>query len=465
MFQMRSQVISNTLRLYILSFLLFFPAAGLTAHFLLHWGKPASFLGGVLAGLTAAAIAASWLSRRVEKRVKRILDFLARSGEGNFHQKIYLDGTDEFQKIAGGLNSLGSALKHKFQELAEERKNLSVVLEHMAEGVIAFDERRRILLMNPAAGVLFNVDRNKIREKSVLEVTRSEKIEEMARRSILGKSVVTEEMEITQEKEMILKIQAIGIPEEEGAGVVGGILVFYDMTEIRNLEKMRKEFVANVSHELKTPLTSIKGFIETLLSGTYKNPGQSEAFLKMMEQDSDRLTRLIDDLLELSRVESKKVQLKLETLSLNQEAAKSLLLCQRLIEEKSLKLENHITEENDFSVRADADKLQQIFINLIDNAVKFNRVNGRIILRAEKVHSFVKISVEDTGCGIPQKDLSRIFERFYRVDKARSRALGGTGLGLAIVKHLVEAHGGDVSCQSTVEKGSIFSFTLPRAGA
>jgi len=240
--------------------------------------------------------------------------------------------------------------------------------------------------------------------------------------------------------------------------------VLHDITEMRRLENLRKDFVANVSHELKTPLTSIKGFVETLLGGALRDGEHGTAFLKMMEEDAKRLERLIDDLLKLSEIESKEVPLKISPLDLKAEVESVLSTFQHQIEKKRIVVENQISEDPFPKVKADRDKLRQVLINLIDNGIKFNRDGGRIVLGAEVTEEKeIRISVEDSGIGIPKKDIPRIFERFFRVDKARSRELGGTGLGLAIAKHIIEAHGGTVSCASELGKGSTFSFTLPTA--
>lgn len=241
---------------------------------------------------------------------------------------------------------------------------------------------------------------------------------------------------------------------------IGGILVFHDMTELRRLENVRKEFVANVSHELRTPLTSIKGFIETLLGGALKDPSTSEKFLKIVSEETDRLGRLVEEILMLGEIERGAALLKKEKIDLSSELPAILERFKNQIQEKKIDVENRIAGKP-LQLSGSKDKIHQVFVNLIDNAIKFNKFEGKIVLFADQKPEGATITIEDAGVGIPEEDQGRIFERFFRVDKARSQELGGTGLGLAIVKHIMEAHGGHVTCQSTFGKGSRFSVFFP----
>lgn len=346
-------------------------------------------------------------------------------------------------------------LKSGLAELADEQVKISTILENMGEGIIAVDSRKRILLLNRSAESIFNVSRSKSLGRSILEIVRNPKVDQLMEEAISKRAAIAEEIEVFHPNRKVLKANAVGVETQDSQ--VAGILVLSDVTDLRKLERLRQDFVANVSHELKTPLTSIKGFIETLSAGALENRDQAHSFLKMMEEDAERLTRLIGDLLELSQIESNEIVLKREVLDLKSEVEKVLLGFGSFIQEKKILVENHTASH----VMADRDKLKQILINLIENAIKFNRVGGKIIFRSKTVGQEVEISIEDTGIGIPEGMIPRIFERFFRVDKARSRELGGTGLGLAIVKHLVEAHGGRVRCESKLGKGSIFSLSFP----
>ncbi|MDD5255578.1 MAG: ATP-binding protein, partial [Candidatus Omnitrophica bacterium] len=242
--------------------------------------------------------------------------------------------------------------------------------------------------------------------------------------------------------------------------ISGCLAVIHDITEIKKLEAMRRDFVANVSHELKTPLTSVKGFVETLLEGALSDKENSRHFLEIIREHTNRLDNLINDLLNLSYLESNTVELRKSGLMIRDLAEEVLSGFGSQLKKKPLKAKNEIPAG--LIVSADKENLEQVLTNLIDNAIKFNRPQGSLVIRADDLGIAVKIAVEDTGSGIPAKDLPRIFERFYRVDKARSRELGGTGLGLSIVKHIVELHGGSVGAESTEGLGSKFWFTLPK---
>lgn len=350
-----------------------------------------------------------------------------------------------------------SALRERIVEDDRERTQTSAILNHMTEGLIAVDCHRRIMILNPGAEKILGVESVKALGKSLVEVVRDRNMDDLIGEAIEEHRVIQREIRWAYPDTKHLLMNAVGISKCEGE--VCGFLAFYDITSLRKLEKMRKEFVANVSHELKTPLTSIRGFVETLLAGALRDESRSRDFLIRIEEDADRLHRLIEDLLRLSEIESGEIPLALEEVPLRDAVEKALTVLRQPIEEKKIAVEN---QTGSLAVNADRDKLNQVLINLLENAVKFNRQGGKVTLQAEPHENFLKISIEDTGIGIPNEAVPRVFERFFRTDKARSKDEGGTGLGLAIVKHIVELHGGTVSCQSELGKGSTFSFTLPR---
>ena len=366
------------------------------------------------------------------------------------------------------LNVLLKKLSNSFRDLTGQLKQLKaqvndahIVFDKVFEGVIGVDRNRRILLHNQNAVRMVGYQHGQAHGKSVLETVRNSEMDDMLRLAMETNTCLQSEIKLFQPKEIILQVQAIGI---RGNSDLQGMMVFQDLTETRKLETIRRDFVANVSHELKTPLTSLKGVIETLAAGAWQDPEKCRSFLQIMEEDTSRLERLIADLLELSKIESQEVSLKFESLDLRTEIAKAISLFAAQAQVKKLRIENRISESLP-KILADRNSLRQVLINLIDNGVKFNREGGSLTFHAKisTNDNVVHIDVEDTGIGIPKKDLPRIFERFFRVDKARSRELGGTGLGLSIVKHIIEAHGGTVSCQSEIERGSIFSITIPLA--
>ncbi|MDD5505967.1 MAG: ATP-binding protein, partial [Candidatus Omnitrophica bacterium] len=269
---------------------------------------------------------------------------------------------------------------------------------------------------------------------------------------------------ISKEVTLVMPVQRVAhvnvSPIFEQDKVTGSVIVIHDITEIRRLETMRRDFVANVSHELKTPLTSIKGFVETLLEGAMEDKENRVNFLKIINNHVDRLNNLINDLLELSYIESKEVELLRNRFDL------SILVNEVVMGNKSQAKKKGVEIKSDLpaglEILADNSKIEQVLANLINNAIKYNKENGFVQIYSEQLADKLKVVVEDSGSGIPVKDIPRIFERFYRVDKARSRELGGTGLGLSIVKHIIELHSGSVGVESTEGLGSKFWFTLPK---
>lgn len=406
-------------------------------------------------GIFCVVLLSFVLGRSLTRDVKRLTEAAAQYRQGDLVKDISIQSDNELKLLADAMNQMASSLKLQIAKLEAEKTKFSAVLENMKEGVIAVDCENRIQIINQGAQKMFGIS-DEVSGKPFIEVIRNKSLDDMLTAAIKEQTTAFQEISLSQPLEKTLKVSAAGISKCEGN--VCGLLVFFDMTEIKRLENMRKEFVANVSHELKTPLTSIQGFIETLRSGALEDTQKSGEFLAMMQEDSERLTRLINDLLELSRIESQEIPLQVQELDLKTQADKAAAVLGAQAAARRVTIENNIPAG--CRVWADPDRLRQIFLNLIENAVKFNKPEGCVILSAVPEFSCVRVSVEDTGTGIPEKAIARVFERFFRVDKARSRDLGGTGLGLSIVKHLVEAHGGTVSCRSAYGQGSVFSFTL-----
>jgi two-component system phosphate regulon sensor histidine kinase PhoR len=266
------------------------------------------------------------------------------------------------------------------------------------------------------------------------------------------------EIEVGGGEARYLEVNAATVFDREGRAQ-GAILVLHDLTRIRQLENTRREFVANVSHELRTPLSLIKGYVETLLDGAMSDPDLSARFLQTIERHSNRLTNLIEDLLTISRLESGQITLQLKTIPLRPFASSLIAEMQARAKERGTTVVNQIPEQ--LHGRADPDRLEQVFVNLVENAIKYGRAGGRVIVKGRTVNGHVELCVADDGPGIPSEARERVFERFYRVDRARSRESGGTGLGLAIVKHIIQSHGGKVWVESEAGQGAEFFFTLP----
>ena len=334
-----------------------------------------------------------------------------------------------------------------------------VLFDSMLEGLLLLDRSRKIYLVNRAFKNLFGL-KTELRGKTIVEALRLHELDELIRRVEAEQQVLDYEIKLPDLNERWLQVNAAAITNAAGERE-GTILVFRDLTRLKQLERTREEFVANVSHELRTPLSLIKGYVETLLDGAQNNPEVAERFLKIIERNANRLDLLIQDLLTISALESEKIKLNLQPVELRTLAGKVLTDLNAKAENKNVALVNELPE---LLANGDVNRLDQVLANLVDNAIKYGRAQGSVVVGGKKRDDGrLEIFVRDDGPGIPAEALDRVFERFYRVDKARSRDQGGTGLGLSIVKHIVQAHGGEVRVESEVGKGATFFFTLPVA--
>ena len=315
-------------------------------------------------------------------------------------------------------------------------------------------------VLNPAAKKLFGLQSGDISGRPFLEVLRHSLLNDVLAQTLNERRVVQKEITLHAPEERVVSVHAL--PVDYGQGQTGVLAALHDITELRKLENIRREFVANVSHELKTPLTSIKGYVETLLDGAINDPEHNQEFLKTIQEHTNNLSQLIDDILDLSAIEAQRVNYRFEAVSVKEVVDRIVKALDPMAKAKKVAV---MIDKPDTlpKARADREKLAQIVINLIDNAIKFNKPGGEVRLHAEPNGTTLKVQVTDTGRGIPPEDLPRVFERFYRGDKSHSHEVPGTGLGLAIVKHLVEAHKGTITAQSTPGQGSTFQFTLPLA--
>jgi two-component system phosphate regulon sensor histidine kinase PhoR len=345
--------------------------------------------------------------------------------------------------------------------LSEEKTRLNVILTSMVEGVLVLDRRGIILLVNTAFERMFHlVDGQKVVGRSCFEILRHHPLVELIKTALDRKISQSQEVRIQMGQERFFHVEASIAPECRDQSVCA-VLVFHDITEIKRLERVRKDFVANVSHELRTPLTSIKGYIEALLDGAKDDSQRCLEFLQILQKHTDRLSNLIADLLALSQIESGQYQWKRDEIKVQELVERVTSMLRPIAERKNQQVSVRVAPDTG-SLVGDGDKLTQVMINLLDNAIKYTPEGGKITLETKQAGDTLEIAVSDTGLGIPSKDLPRIFERFYRVDQARSRELGGTGLGLSIVKHIVEAHGGKISVESELGKGSRFILSLPQ---
>jgi two-component system, OmpR family, phosphate regulon sensor histidine kinase PhoR len=342
---------------------------------------------------------------------------------------------------------------------AEARTHREALFNSMVEAVLLLDPDGRIQLANRTFSRLFNTTGSP-QGKTIMEAARLHELADLVQSLDSQSPVLGHELKISGPDEKLLQVNAAAVVNGGGKRL-GSIVIFHDLTRLKKLERTREEFVANVSHELRTPLSLIKGYTETLLDGAINDPGVARKFLETVDRNTDRLKRLIEDLLTVSELESGRVRLNLQAVSLQAALEKLLVDFKQRAEARGTRL---TCEAVDCVVHADPERLEQVLCNLIDNAIKYGRAGGTVVVGArEREDGTVEIFVHDDGPGIPAESLERIFERFYRVDKARSREQGGTGLGLAIVKHIVQSHGGKVWATSTPDLGTSFHCTLPRA--
>jgi two-component system phosphate regulon sensor histidine kinase PhoR len=414
--------------------------------------------GGALLAIGVAMVIGLFVSRRVTRRLREMEDAARRMAEGDFARTVPIAGTDEITALGVALNRTAVALREKIERVADEQAKVRTILDGMIEGVVALDDRGRLLLLNPAARAMFGVEDGAPEGRSFLEVIRQKGLLDLVEEVRASGAPARGELELGPPVNRV--VAARGAPLGLGPAAAGVLLVLNDVTELRRLERVRSEFVGNVSHELRTPLTCIKGYLETLLDGALDDPTHARRFLEVAGTHAERLDRLIDDLLELSNIESGRVALVPMRLDLGDVIGGVAAMFERQAGQKRQAVERAVPRG--LTVRADRDRLVQILVNLVDNAVKFTPEGGRVRVEAGPgPDGRVEVRVRDTGIGIPSTDLPRITERFYRVDKTRSREIGGTGLGLAIVKHLVQAHGGELRIESALGHGTTVSFTLP----
>lgn len=414
-----------------------------------------------------AAFVSYLVSRRVSRPIAEMRFGAQRFASGDFGFKLPATGFLETDQLATALNEMARKLSETIGTITEQRNELDAILSSMVEGVIAIDSKERIITINQAAARLFSIDSASASGKWIGEAVRNTDVQEFLQKTLLSSGPVEGEAslpETANEKHSERYLQLHGTALRDGSGEsIGALMVVNDITRIKMLENVRKEFVANVSHEMRTPLTSIKGFIETLASGAIDNKDEAKRFMGIVAAQVDRLNTIIEDLLALSRIErdAERGGVELTRGSVEPVLASAVEACRPEAAKKSIT----ITLSCETTVEANMEKtlLEQAVVNLLDNAVKYSDGNTSITVKgaSDAVKGEVTISVADQGIGIPGEHLERIFERFYRVDKARSRKLGGTGLGLSIVKHNISAHNGRVTVESAVGKGSIFTIHLP----
>ena len=414
--------------------------------------RRASAVAGALA-LAAALVLAYFISRAMLRPLRAIHEALGQISVGDFGARVRWRSQDELGQVARAIDRMAADLEASHGEISAERDRLEAVLRVMVEGVLVVDADLRIVLANPRLRSLLG-SRTELEGRRPLEAIRNAEVHDLLAEALASDAPVQRELMLGADRR-VLAVQAAAFSY---AGAKGAVAVFHDMTDVRRLETVRRDFVANASHEIKTPLTAIRGIAETLLGNSLPER-DTRTYLQVILYHSERLSRLVEDLLELSRLESGSHKLEPTVID---PVALATRLCEELaprIRERGFDVRIH--SEGALHAFADRRAVEQILQNLLDNALKYSQPGKQIDIRVTPEGSAVRIDVADRGPGISEGDRARIFERFYRVDRGRSRDQGGTGLGLAIVKHLVQASGGEVWVESTPGEGSTFSFTLP----
>lgn len=418
-----------------------------------------TFAVAALIALLIAGIVSFRISDRIASSIVTLTKTARRIARGGFGLDINLpsDAKDEVTELGLTLNSLGTELRRTVRQLREDNRKMETVFNKTDDGLIVLDKSGRIDTINPAAADMLAAEEESVIGRTIIEATLNHEFSELVERVMRTNSPATLEIPLAGPPEKSVQVYMTTLGHQES--VEGVVIVMHDVTAARMVDEMRKDFVANVSHELRTPLASIRAMAETVLLHGKENPEIAKGFSEDIVKEIDRLVRLADDLLELTRTEARQRVRREEEFSVLEVAEDAAAKLRPAAEKKGVALTVDIAPE--ITMRADKDGIWQVLVNLIDNAVTYTPRGGKVTVSAVRENGNVVVSVADTGIGIPQADIPRIFERFYRVDKARSRASGGTGLGLAIVKHLVEAHGGKVSVRSETGKGSVFTFVVP----
>lgn len=417
--------------------------------------------GATLLTILIALLFSYGLSNLTSKPLRDMADAAARIGHGGNKAKIPVYSRDEIGMLATVLNEMSERIEDQVQRLSAEKQRLDTILNSMGEGVMVTDPEGTITLVNPAFRRLFSIA-GAVEGKKLVEIARHPDLLEAF--NDLGKPDVKELVREISIPPNNCTLFTHWVPLNVDAVRQGVVAVFHDISDLKKAENMRRDFVANVSHELRTPVTIIKGYAETLLDGIMESdPVRAVRFMEIISSHSERLTNLINDILTLSSLESKEALLELNPIDAPGTITRACMLLQERAAQKNISIVNESVSGALPRVMADQGRLEQVVVNLLDNAIKYTPAGGTIRLFTEDLGESVRVSVADSGIGIPFKDLPRIFERFYRVDEARTREQGGTGLGLAIVKHIVQLHGGNVSVTSEPGQGSVFSFTLTKA--
>jgi two-component system phosphate regulon sensor histidine kinase PhoR len=417
----------------------------------------------VIGGLIIASLAAGiglFISRRISRPLEKMKEGADMFAGGNLTHRLNVPESVEMASVADAMNQMAAQLEDRIKSIIDQRNEFETVLSSMLEGVIAVNNQACIVSMNQAAANWFEIEDLAYQNPSIQEVIYNNELQRFITASLASNKPLQKDIILFKNDERILRVKSSPLIDANQEKI-GTLIMFRDVTQLRRLENMRSDFVANVSHEIRTPLTAIKGFVETLRYGKVKKTKEIQHFLGIIQKHVDRLNSIIDDLLTLSRIEhgDQEKPILLQEYKISDVFQSAAQICRSKADKKKINLD--LMDNQGIIAYCDPHLLEQAVINLIDNAIKYSNNEGAIKIKSDQIGSEIIVEVQDQGMGIAQNHLPRLFERFYRVDKARSRNLGGTGLGLAIVKHIAQVHGGYVTVDSILGRGSTFSIHLP----
>lgn len=423
----------------------------------------------LITGLIILFIVASIFCYRIAHSLTRplenIMQVAGQITELNYEARVHMSSQDELGQLGKAINKMAMSLEQQMRRIQENENRLENVLENLIIGVIMVDQNGYISLINPSAKSMLGFTSEELHGRKYDKTNQHVELTKMIEEGLSKREMIRDEFVLYYPDERVIQVSLVPIYLQQNHADGGVLVVMHDITEVRRLERMRSEFVANVSHELKTPIASVKGFAETLLAGALDDPETARSFLQIIFDESGRLDRLVVDILELSKIESKRIPLNFSPVHLSTFTSKTLEMMNSEARKKNITLRMNVPD--DLYLEADEDRLRQIVLNLLSNGINYTPEGGNVSIEAKAVNDHpddmerIRITVSDTGIGIPKKDLPRVFERFYRVDKARSRRSGGTGLGLSIVKHLVELHKGTIDVESSQGLGTTFTIEIP----
>ncbi len=416
----------------------------------------------IFAGIAVAVVLGYRYLYGLTRPIKEITEAAVTIAGGRFDRRVHVWTDDEIGRLGNTFNFMADKLNNMIEELRDDKSKIEAILTSSMNGVIAVDNNGKVMITNPVAERLLDIQEKNVVGRDLFELARNKEAARALKDILTSGKDGPVELSLTWPDEIIIRIFSSPIMLKGRHGrVIGTLMIIQDITDIRKLEKIRSDFVANVTHELRTPLTSIRGFIETLKEGAIEDPERRRRFMEIIEIEAERLERLIEDILLLSEIENRTFPLPVDRIDVEEIITEDILgMLGRKAEEKSITLKTYFEDGLPYLLM-NTDRFKQMMINLVDNAIKYTPRGGRVLVSAYKNDGLMVIRVKDTGIGIPEEHHKRLFERFYRVDRGRSRKLGGTGLGLAIVKHIVLSVDGSIKVSSQPGVGTEFKIEIP----